>query len=64
MNNKKIMSLEKYKNKVFEYLINVNKVSTTEAKVLMTATETYRQELLEDKLTPQETAYGMLIHLL
>lgn len=62
--NKQIEDLEEYKKKVYEFLVNTYNVSSTEAKELMTATEAYWQELLEDKLTPQETAYGMLIHLL
>lgn len=58
------MSLEDYKKKVYEFLVNTYNVSSTEAKELMTATEAYWQELLESKLTPQVTAYGMWIHFL
>ena len=58
------MTLEVYKKQVYDYLVKTYNVSTKEAKELMTTQESYWQLLLKNKLTPQETAYGMFLGLL
>lgn len=56
-----IMTLEKYKEQVYDYLEKEYNVSSKEAIELMTAQESYWQQLLKDKLTPPEIDYGMAI---
>lgn len=58
------MSLEEYKKKVYEYLVNLNKVSPTVAESLMKEYENDFQEFLEENYEPNVVSYGILTHLL
>ena len=60
----KQMSLEEFKKQVRDCLIKTYKLSTTEVEDLMEGRDEYWQELLNDGLTPQETAFGITINLL
>lgn len=60
----KQMSLEEFKKQVRDCLLETYKLSTTEVEDLMDGRDEYWQELLNDGLTPQETAFGRSINLL
>lgn len=59
-----MLTLQEYKKEVIKCLIETYKVTSKEAEELMKAQEDYWNQLLNDKLIPQEVAYGMVKDLL
>ena len=58
------VSLQEYKKQVRDCLLKTYNLSTTVVEDLMKDPDSCWQTLLNDGLTPQETAYGRSVYLL